>query len=133
MRLIDADALMRKISKWKFHNTIRRKAQEHERMTFEWTKGDIARLVVSAPTIAKDNNVLSSGWVSMNDRPPDVYGPYLVALDTIIPGLNINVHWWTGNGVEDYWRGAEVGSRITNVTHWMPLPELPEVRENATD
>lgn len=58
-----------------------------------------------------------SEWISVRDRLPEENGDYLVALDD---GY-IGVTWYSADEGFDLW--ADAGE----VTHWMPLPEPPEV------
>lgn len=51
MRPIDADALLKRIAKHEFHDTIRRKGSIEEALTFAWTKGDIYQIVREMPTL----------------------------------------------------------------------------------
>lgn len=66
-----------------------------------------------------------SEWISVKDRLPEDNGKYLVCVD----GDKINppyvITWWFWNGkFEDF---QYFPSR--HVTHWMPIPEPPEVEE----
>lgn len=54
-------------------------------------------------------------WISVKDRLPETYGKYLVACR----GNNIpQIRYY--DGVWDVW------NCVAEVTHWMPLPELPK-------
>lgn len=63
-------------------------------------------------------------WRSVKDDPPKEGGDYLVAIERSILDPKVSVHRYNACG--DYWSGAEVGSRIVNITHWMPTPTPPE-------
>ncbi len=82
--------------------------------------------------IAKEPGI---GWVSVKDRPPEKSGWYLVSLVNTRTG-----HRWEVPVPADYSHGKwdyaylGVGRYLddTTVTHWMPLPTLPEeVNEDA--
>lgn len=72
------------------------------------------------------------GWVSVQNRLPEKYGSYLTLREGQLmpPQTRMAVRFWTGNKDGEYWRGAEAGSRIVGITHWMPLPEPPEEKSN---
>ena len=73
-------------------------------------------------------------WVPMEDRHPKVIARYLVANRSIAPeelggnSFSVRVMRWGGDG----WRypvhiPKEINNLIVDtVTHWMPLPELPD-------
>ena len=59
--------------------------------------------------------VTMAEWISVKDRLPEIYGKYLVACR----GNNIpQIRYY--DGVWDVW------NCVAEVTHWMPLPELPK-------
>lgn len=64
-------------------------------------------------------------WISVNDRLPEDSGQYLVcANDGYQVRISTLLFWiknktWQLTGRRSYWK----------VTHWMPLPEPPEVEE----
>lgn len=51
LNLIDKDALLKKMAQHQIVKTIRREPTYAERMTFEWTKGDMYKYALDAPTI----------------------------------------------------------------------------------
>lgn len=53
------------------------------------------------------------GWISVDDRLPDVHSSQL-----IFNGYDITVNQWNKNGWLNVYEGIMV-------THWMPLPKLP--------
>lgn len=61
-----------------------------------------------------------SEWISVNDRLPEDISTCLA--------LNYNHHvlgfYWKGKG----WFETSIAdkNKLTGVTHWMPLPELPK-------
>lgn len=61
-------------------------------------------------------------WISTADRlpTPDYSLKHIVCCQTKAGHRSINLAWFDGQS----WHGT--GS-MANVTHWMPLPELPEV------
>lgn len=64
----------------------------------------------------KDNN----GWISVDERLPPLGLKNIVCCQTKTGHRSINLAWFDGQS----WHGT--GS-MAGVTHWMPLPELPEV------
>lgn len=61
-------------------------------------------------------------WTSVKDRLPDTDDIVLVVTKTKHGVRNINRAYHNAG----FWHGS--GS-MANVTHWMPLPELPEDEE----
>ncbi len=73
----------------------------------------------NAPTVS------TSQWVSVKDRLPDCKGEYLVAYH---PCYWDNVKEETVVGYDSYRGGARwARNKYQRVTHWMPMPQLPEV------
>lgn len=72
-----------------------------------------------------DANKMAEQWVKFSDRQPEDCGNYLVVWDNSTsrkyPGMcsKIDVLYWAGK----WW--APVSEEFP-VTHWMPLPELPQ-------
>lgn len=62
-------------------------------------------------------------WISVNDRLPEenksVLGWYK---DNPFSGYTVEVVSWNGKG----WVFVYAQRYVTNVTHWMPLPEPPK-------
>lgn len=60
-------------------------------------------------------------WIKCSERMPEHLDDVLVT-----DGDSIEMKWWDG---DDWDSWAERNSNICNddVTHWMPLPEPPEV------
>lgn len=70
---------------------------------------------------ATDTNV-GHTWVSVADQMPKPYETVLVIRRNQRKQFSVECGYYMGHGD---WR---VGTRLTRpVTHWMPLPELPEV------
>lgn len=63
-----------------------------------------------------------SGWISVEERLPEQYGLFLIADDK----GNMEVASWTK---QFGWFSG--GNRVKRVTHWMPLPEPPKMKEGA--
>lgn len=61
-------------------------------------------------------------WISAFDKLPEADSDtkYLVCCKTVKGLRSINLAWFDGS----FWHG--MGS-MAGVTHWMPLPDLPEV------
>ena len=99
MRLIDADALKAE---------IQRRRKRYKTLTGV----DMAMLIDDAPTI--------DGWISVKDR---------------LPEEGVRVLVWEKHGsayvayvnkqVSGVWQIGDTNGAI--ITHWMPLPEPPEV------
>ena len=81
-------------------------------------------------------------WTSVNDRLPEDEGYYLVRVYySDIEHCAFEVYgWYKGSFI--YWAGGMElpvginthGENIPmKVTHWMPLPEPPEVEDNEAD
>ena len=51
LNLIDKDALLKKMAQHQIVKTIRREPTYAERMTFEWTKGDMYKYALDAPSV----------------------------------------------------------------------------------
>jgi hypothetical protein len=80
---------------------------------------------VTTYTTREIYNAISSqirAWISVTDRMPeaDPDTKYLVCARTKSGYRSINLAWYDGS----FWHG--MGS-MAGVTHWMPLPDLPEV------
>lgn len=122
MRLIDADALWRNMETADWYNNADR--------------DEVAEpLILSSQTIG--------GWISVKDRLPDAAG-----YECLVCAVNENYNQThvftahTGYGEPGWWTGnVHYMSRVTspsdnrlhpalNVTHWMPLPEPPEVKQD---
>lgn len=113
MRMIDADELHAKISKW-----------PDSVMYKDWVQSAIA----TAPTVP-----VGGDWVNTKDRLPERNGKYIVTAcdegepydkkiwnDTVVVcAVYYKSRWtWEENSTEYSLDGI--------VTHWMPLPEPPE-------
>ena len=82
-------------------------------------------LIAHGVTFATDNNVPCK-WIPVTERLPEKGGLYLVCKDFDIWGREDKVI-----AIEQYvemWDGWYIdGCKITNITHWMPLPKTPEI------
>jgi hypothetical protein len=75
---------------------------------------------------AKEWNTRASGWVPCSERLPDDNVDVLVYDDGIlIARYNSNEKYTSG------WMESFECYPLTNVTHWMPLPQTPEVINNV--
>lgn len=67
-------------------------------------------------------------WISVEERLPETEGWYLVYTAPDKKHRSVNkAEFFKGfewNNFEPYWHGA--GGNLSNVTHWMPLPEPPK-------
>ena len=70
-------------------------------------------------------------WISCKDRLPEKSGSYLtVDMDDeylFVKTLNYSDKWRGWNCIESVDDEAEARAYEMHVTHWMHLPELPEV------
>ena len=101
MRLIDADALVTKYGDYYV-----------EEGPEDGFIGTLKCLVDMQPTIG--------GWISVEDRLPDKQPcEYLVVnANNVETAICLDNRWITPR-------------RVTKITHWMPLPEPPEVKQNG--
>ena len=67
--------------------------------------------------VARAMAVQKVEWISVDERLPEQYGPFLIADDK----GNMEVATWTK---QFGWFSG--GNRVKRVTHWMPLPEPPK-------
>lgn len=66
-------------------------------------------------------------WVSVKDRMPKSCGTYLVRVGKDGFNPQTKTAYWLAS--KKVWKGAEAYSVITDVSHWMPLPEPPKMDE----
>lgn len=109
MRLIDADALIKKLDL--------REGWQHTSALID--------LITNAPTV--------QGWVSVSDRLPN-NGQNVIAIGTWYGEISgRGASEYTGIGT---WEGNRVSidsdtysTEIIDVTHWQPLPNAPKLKE----
>lgn len=94
--------------------------------------GGARKLIEEAPAVAVPK------WISVAERLPEKSGQYLT-YETWVYGRAIYTSYWTNSyqdksEVEMYGRAlwyrydSEYGDyEVNRITHWMPLPEPPEV------
>lgn len=74
-------------------------------------------------------------WISVKDRPPMYDVRVLLAKqynysNKNMVGVHIGIRYKTDKHGEHYLaEGCDIGSQHDLVTHWMPLPELPEATQ----
>lgn len=82
---------------------------------------------------------MQNEWISVKDRLPDEDGKYLCVKDALGTPC-VNVCWFSKDlfkvdkydffdkkGIRGFYNySSEWGYYGTDVTHWMPLPELPK-------
>ena len=124
MRLIDADILADEIESMKISVSGRP-------ATFDEAKSDVIQIIDEQKTVDAAE-VLRNQWISVEERLPDEEGKYLVTLDdgiTTIDFLYFYKHY------PYYRKGIRTDRPVWcdwdeycyfSVTHWMPLPELPD-------
>ena len=110
MRLIDADALYRK---------VKTECNPYGKPTIGFEDGNrVMNWIEQAPTV--------SGWVSVKDRLPEKDGVYLVYCDR----ESVFSAWYERGREHSEWTDDYEGYCDLDVTYWMPLPEPPgEVEE----
>ena len=112
MRLIDADKI-------RYSWMIDTDGEEHDGITLQ-------SIIRKMPTINPYE------WISINNKLPEQNQEVLTCRGRCIGNL-INVYTYMGdNQWEDnygYWNSAEG----EGITHWMPLPKLPKVKENCDE
>ena len=111
-------------------------------------EADAEALSVAAATSPPEGETRgeAAGWISVEDRPPDAAG-----YECLVCAVNENTHQthvftaFTGYGEPGWWtsnvhymsrakspRDNKLHSAL-RVTHWMPLPEMPEEYKNEND
>ena len=117
MRTIDADALVSRCGDYY--------VEEGPEYGFI---GTLKCLVDMQPTVG--------GWISVKDRLPNLYHMVLITGRNSAGG-SFGVIKGSYDGNEAGWYRDDVAqyanSREDVITHWMPLPESPEVKQDADD
>lgn len=77
--------------------------------------------------------MIPSAWISCKDRQPEKSGTYLtIDMDTEFPymgTLEYSVKWSGWNCCNHLDDEKQARAYEMRVTHWMPLPDAPEVDE----
>lgn len=115
MRLIDADALYRK---------VKAECNPYGKPSIGWEDGKrMMEWIEHAPTVAKDIKVPDK-WVSVKDRLPEKSGEYICWFGAnklaMGPAIETYVDEWKAFG------DLITLAKYPNITHWMPLPEPPK-------
>ena len=57
-------------------------------------------------------------WISVNDKLPELFADVIVCRrgSAVGPGRRITDGWW-----------KVFGTRVKDVTHWMPMPDPPAI------
>lgn len=73
---------------------------------------------------------LPSPWVSVEDRHPDLAEDVLMAVraDDDHDDDYVTVGWYADNGERDWWTCVDDNEIVS---HWMPLPDVPEVSKDG--
>lgn len=80
------------------------------------TIGEVRRIIESMPTLTPQNE-----WISVEDRLPE-FDERVFVTDGFYVGegyINPSAQWFRSNGFQ----------RLSDITHWMPLPAPPEKEE----
>lgn len=72
---------------------------------------------------------MEANWISVKDRLPDKQGVYLVAFKPPLP--KVTIAWWATK--EFGWYDLEYNFHTDSVSHWMPLPPMPEQEVSGDD
>ena len=133
MRLIDADACPKLFNK-EFRETMRLISQGETHLD-NLAEGftEAHRVIQSIPTVDAAD-VLRSQWISVKDRIPDSNGLFIVTAcdegcsagegiwyDTVVVTAEYYKGCWT------WYEGGNEYDLSGIVTHWMQMPEPPEV------
>jgi hypothetical protein len=95
----------------------------------------IARLTADNAALREQNN--RAGWARVEDGLPEKHGRYLVVQRSCLGGVTYTsvASWGYPDATEDLydacwyqWDDDGFDYRINAVTHWMSLPEPPEVQ-----
>ena len=137
MRLIDADALKRE---WKMGDVCETCDQDTRECanSYCFSRMDVCGMIDDAPTV--------NGWISVKDDLPKEH-------DSIFANhTHLSKHMWvkesdnvivyvrfpdgTGRSTEGRLQDGKWWTRVSPmlepvVTHWMPLPTPPEVKQNG--
>lgn len=91
----------------------------------DYLKAELAdHLIANGVVLDKDESKISSKWIPVSERLPEVFGEFAVAVKTV-----------NGEMCADYadydpflqrWRTSCFIGDDECVTHWMPLPEPPK-------
>jgi hypothetical protein len=110
---------------------------------YQWRSEDIAKDAITLiEALTADNAALReqnnrAGWARVEDGLPEKHGRYLVVQRSCLGGVTYTsvASWGYPDATEDLydacwyqWDGDGFDYRINAVTHWMPLPEPPEVQ-----
>ena len=106
-RMIDADALIGELHTTYLYDDNARKV--------------IYRKIEEQPTIG--------GWISVQDKLPEKQGVYLVAFKPPFP--KVTIAWWATR--EYGWYDLEYNFHTDGISHWMPLPPMPEQEVTGDD
>lgn len=63
------------------------------------------------------------GWVKTSERLPEWMQDVIVFIEDI----GVRIAWVYNDGSETCFRGQYFNKTVEDVTHWMPLPQKPEV------
>ena len=115
MRLIDADALKKS---WRMANDCNACERNPRICTYETVyMRDICDAIDEAPTVGE--------WISVEDRLPEADGYYLT-YDA--PACMTDMLYYSSK-YKAFNAHYGPDTAISTITHWMPLPEPPEVSE----
>lgn len=101
--------------------------QENVKMSDE-----LLKQLKNAPiTICKEEPsiVTVQKWISVKDRLPRNYTPVLAYIPSLAQTMQQTVHE-CHIGADGEWHSSAAPAYREGVTHWMPLPEPPEVGRN---
>lgn len=108
MRLIDADALLEELNNLNDY---------HMPIQFEMAIDSVK----DAPTFERPRGE----WISVEDRLPDPFVTVLVHMPQEKPLPTVHAGYISKDGE---WVGGMFKRDKDEVTHWMPLPEAPDMK-----
>jgi hypothetical protein len=92
---------------------VKDRFNELKHKKFDWSSFYHGWLEGRVDLTIQSSQPINGGWVSVEDRLPDI-GKYVLV---VIDKCNITT-WYVGN--TEHWINSDYP-----VTHWMPLPEAP--------
>lgn len=120
MRPIDADALLEKVEKLETYVVNDYEWCLEDRITVELEQ--VENLIEEAPTVEERPR---GEWISVEDRLPDPFVTVLVHMPQEDPLPTVHAGYISKDGE---WVGGMFNRDKDEVTHWMPLPEAPDMR-----
>lgn len=135
MRLIDADKIVEvaehAYGEWNKAMAAAEKRQINRCFKMQELCKAVKGVADDCPTIDPESLRPTAHWISVKDRLPDVFDEVLV-YDTF-SNTSISIAWRETtprkNGIVNWYWNSQMSypEDLTHVTHWMSLPNPPEV------